>query len=303
MSHRRPVEALDLVLRSVDAVRNLRALYVLLATFAAAGLCTTMAQAAAGSTGALAVIEAAAALFIAFYGGNAAGILVMDDASGRPVRDVGDALRCSLLTSHRLLFVLSMVLGAGAVFAGVLWGVLWLCRPAVSGPLVGPLLLAFVVPVAVVAVGLAVLALTTIIVPLSAPAVWCGEPSLAIVRRHARWIRRRLVTATFLMALVSLLTAAAGAIVTFVVAMGGRVVSQLAVAVVGIELPTQLFMAGLLGRGLRVLGPGAAVAGGPHAAAALAGAGVVFALALVLPGMVYLRGTCEVYLAMLDTER
>ena len=38
-----------------------------------------------------------------------------------------------------------------------------------------------------------------------------------------------------------------------------------------------------------------------HAAAALVGGGVVFALALLLPGLVYLRGTCAVYLAMTET--
>ena len=38
-----------------------------------------------------------------------------------------------------------------------------------------------------------------------------------------------------------------------------------------------------------------------HAAAALVGGGVVFALALVLPGLVYLRGICSVYLALSDT--
>jgi len=36
----------------------------------------------------------------------------------------------------------------------------------------------------------------------------------------------------------------------------------------------------------------------PHGAAALVGGGIVFALALVLPGLVSLRGFCAVYLAV-----
>ena len=35
---------------------------------------------------------------------------------------------------------------------------------------------------------------------------------------------------------------------------------------------------------------------------ALGGGGVVFALALVLPGLVYLRGACAVYLAMTEAS-
>jgi hypothetical protein len=60
-------------------------------------------------------------------------------------------------------------------------------------------------------------------------------------------------------------------------------------------------MAGLFGYGLRSFGAtGAPIGSTGHAAAALVGGGVVFALALVLPGLVYLRGTCSVYLAMQD---
>ncbi|MEO6031103.1 MAG: hypothetical protein ABIP61_04220, partial [Burkholderiaceae bacterium] len=56
-------------------------------------------------------------------------------------------------------------------------------------------------------------------------------------------------------------------------------------------------MAGLFGYGLRSLGAAGAPQASGHAAAALIGGGVVFALALLLPGLVYLRGTCAVYLA------
>jgi len=65
------------------------------------------------------------------------------------------------------------------------------------------------------------------------------------------------------------------------------------------EVLLQQLMAGLFGYGLRSLGAAGAPTGSTgHAAAALVGGGVVFALALVLPGLVYLRGACSVYLAM-----
>ena len=78
-------------------------------------------------------------------------------------------------------------------------------------------------------------------------------------------------------------------------------VAELAVAVVGVDVPAQQLMGGLFGHGLRSLGAaGAPAAANGHAAAALVGGGVVFALALLLPGLVYLRGSCAVYLAMTD---
>jgi hypothetical protein len=102
---------------------------------------------------------------------------------------------------------------------------------------------------------------------------------------------------------VSALTAAVGAMVTFAVLTGGRVIAALAVLVVGVDLPAQQLMAGLFGYGLRSLGAaGAPVAQSPYGAAALVGGGVVFALALVLPGVVYLRGTCTVFLLLSEED-
>lgn len=303
MPSRSPLDALNLVLSSVDAVRNLRALYVLLATFATAGLLTAMAEnSLIRGAGVLGAVEAGLALFVAFYGGNAAGILTMDDARGAPVREVTDALRQALLTAHRLLLALALVLAAVAAFAAVLLGLLWLCRVNVSGPVLGPILFGLAVPVGVVGVGIAGLALIAVVVPLAAPAVWAGCSVLGVVRQLAHWVRHRLLGIALLVGAVSLLTGGVGALATFVVLTGGRIVSQLGIAVVGVDVPAQTLMGGLFGYGLRTLGAAGAPSGSTgHAAAALIGGGVVFALALVLPGLVYLRGTCAVYLAMLDS--
>ena len=302
MPSRSPLDALSLVLGSIDALRNLRALYMLLLTFALGGLLTAMAEnSLARGSGAWGPLQAGAALFVAFYGGNAAGILVMDEARGRPIRAIGDALRASLATAHRLLLTLAIVFAAYALAAAGLWALLWLCRGSVSGPLVGPLLFGALVPVGVVGVGVALLALLAVVVPLAAPGVWAGAPVLANVRLLAALVRQRLLRVALLMAAVSLLTAGVATLVTFVVMSGGRVIAQLGVSVVGVDVPAQQLMAGLFGYGLRSLGAAGAPSGSnAHAAAALVGGGAVFALALVLPGLVYLRGTCSVYLAMRD---
>ncbi len=299
-----PLDALSPALRSVDAVRNGRALLVLLGTFASAGLLLSMAEASlARSSVTWGAAQAAAAFFTAFYGGSAAGLLVMDQSRGVPVRDIPDALRASLLTAHRLLCVLLIVALVYAFFAALLFGLMWLSRVAVSGPVLGPLLFGLAVPVGVVGIGAALLAGGAVIVPLAAPAVWSGTGVLATLKQLALLVRERLPDAALLIAAVSLLTAGVGALVTSLVMAGGRAVAELGIAVVGVDVPAKQLMAGMFGYGLRTLGATGAISAAPpgssaHAAAALVGGGVVFALALVLPGLVYLRGTTAVYLVL-----
>jgi len=288
-----PLDALALVLGSVEAVRNVRALYLLLTTFALAGLLTALAQGALGR-GALTwgAVQAGAALFVAFYGGNAAGILVMDEARGLVPRDVGEALRAALSSAHRLLLALVVIGVAYAALGALLVALMWVARADVSGPRVGSWLFGVLVPLSVTGIGLALLAGTAVVVPLAAPGVWAGAGVVTLLRQLWRWTRQRLLKVALLMAAVSLLTAGVGALASFVVVSGGRVVAELGVRVTGIDVPPALWMAGLFGRGVRP------ELWSPHVAAALVGEGVVFALALVLPGLVYLRGTCSVYLAM-----
>lgn len=305
MSDSRPLRGLSLVLGSVDAVRNLRALSMLLFTFASAGLLLAMAE-SAFSRGAdwLGAAELVAAALVAFYGGNAAGLLIMDQARGLRPRELADAISVSLRTAHRLLLALLMLLAGYALAFGVLIGLLWLSRSAVLGAVAGPALFGLVVPVGVLGVGLALLSLAAVVMPLTAPGVWAGRPVLALVRELLQLVRQRLLTVALLMTAVSALAAGVGALATFSVVTGGRVVAELAVRVVGVDVPAQQLMAGLFGRGLRSLGAaGAAADATGHAGAALVGGGMVFVLALLLPGLVYLGGSCAVYLAMTEDER
>jgi len=293
-----PIDVLGRVLGSLDSLRNGRALATLLGTFATSGLLLSIAEASLSKGGGWwGPIGAGAALTVAFYGGNAAGLLVMDEARGLPVRDVADAVREALARAHRLIGALLLLLAGAAAIAGIAVGLLWLCRLSVTGPLVGPVLFGLAVPLAVLTFGLLLLALLAVVVPLAAPAVWSGA---GVMVRDLLWlVRRRLLAVALLMSAVSLLAAAVGALVSFIVMAGGRAVAEVGVSVVGVDVPVQQLMAGLFGYGLRSLGAtGAPVAATAHGAAALIGGGVVFALALVLPGLVYLRGACSVYLAL-----
>jgi len=285
--------ALNAVLQSIESVRNARALYLLLLGFASAGMLMTAAQRAlAAESGTLAALWLAGAFFTLFYISNAAGLVLMDEASGRTLRQPADALRDALRCAHRLLLVVLVVLLAMALLVAVVLALLAASRL----PGMGPSMLGVVVPLAVPALGLAGVALLALVGPVAAPAVWAGLGVRAVLALLLHQVRVRFAHALMLSAAVSLLTATVAGLVSVVVLGGGRAVVGLAVLVLGIDLAPEPFLAALFGQGFR-MAPGAPALSA-HTGAALTGAGVVFALGLVVPGVVYLRGLCELYLAL-----
>lgn len=293
-------QAVVRVLGSIEAVRDGRAMYVLLGAFAAAGLAFATAQASMGRGDMpWAIGQGAAALFIAFYGSNAAGLLLMDRALGRPPREVVDAVLDALGVGHRVLITLALVGLAAAALVGVLAGLFWLCRL----PIVGPWLYALVVPLTVVSLGLAMMAGAAVVGPLTGPTVWAGASSWQSVRQVARFLRHHVLHAAVMMVGLSLVTGLVGAGTGFVVMAGGRLMAEASVWLTGVDVPPEVLMVGLLGGGLHNINaqvvPAGAVA---HIRAAAIGGGVVFSLALVMPTLVYLRGVCEIYLTLRHRE-
>lgn len=288
--------ALVRVLASVEAIRDGRAMYVLLASFAGAGLALACAQASlARNELPWAIGQGAAALFIAFYGSNAAGLLLMDRAMGRPGRDVVQALEDALGIAHRLLVSLTVVLLGASVLAGAVLGLFWLS----ALPKVGPWLFVVVVPVTVVVLGLGLVAGAAVIGPLAGPSVWAGASSFESPRILWRLIRQQLLQAAVLMASLSVVTALVGAGASAVVIAGGRVMALLSIWLLDVDVAPELFMAGLFGHSLRGVPVGdVPLAAVPYISAASVGGGVVFALGLVLPTLVYLRGVCEIYMTL-----
>lgn len=293
-------QALVRVLSSIEAVRDGRAMYVLLAAFCGAGLATASAMASFGR-GQLpwAIGQGAAALFILFYGANAAGLLLMDRAMGRPPRDVADAIVDALGIGHRVLLALATMLLLALCLAGGLLGLYWL-----SGlPGIGPWLFVLVVPVTVLIIGLAALAAVAVVAPLTGPTVWAGAPSRQAVRTLLRLVRERLLHAAVLVGGLSLATGVVGAATSAMVLLGGRVMAEASVFMLGVDIPPEALMAGLFGRTVQIANVAAVPAKAlGYISAATVGGGMVFALALVLPTLVYLRGVCEVYLALRAAE-
>jgi hypothetical protein len=291
---------LSRVLASVDALRNLRALYALLAGFCAAGLLLAMAQSAlAREQSLLSAVWMGLALAVAFFGVNATGLMLMDQARSLPVRDPQDAFADALRRGHRVLLAVLACLALAALAALALAGLLWATR----WPVVGAPLLAVVLPVGVLVLGGISFALVVLVGPLAGPAVWAGRDSAGVLAFLRGRLRHGLPETALLMAAVYLLAALATAAVSFVVVSGSRLMAGLAILGAGIELPARQLLAGVMGLGPRGLGAsGVPLQGGSLGLAALIGGGVVFAIALVLPTLVYLRGCCAVYLALTEEE-
>lgn len=292
------LHALSRVLASVDALVNLRALYALLTGFCMTGLLLAAAQSAqARDPGWWGAVWLGLAMAVAFFSVNTTGLMLMDQARGRPVRDPQDALVDALRSAHRVLLVLLVcVLMSGAGVA-----VLTLLLRITRWPLLEPLL-ALLLPAGVLLLGGMVLVLVMLVGPLTGPAVWAGRRGREVLALLRRLLRHRLPETLLLMGGVYLMTALATAATSFVVVSGGRLLAGLAIVGAGLDLPANQLLAGLVGLGPRAFGmSGQALAGGTLGLAALVGGGVVFALALVLPTLVYLRGCCAVYLALTES--
>lgn len=289
-------QALVRVLSSIEAVRDGRAMYMLLVAYAGAGSSMASAIRAYGEGRMpLAVGLGTLALFIAFYGSNATGLMLMDRARGLPAREPRDAVLDALGVGHRVLLALLAMLLAGAALAAAVLGLYWLSG---RGGL-GVWLFALAVPVTVLLIGLAMLAGVAVVAPLTGPTVWSGASSWLAVRSLWRLIRERLLQAAVLTGGVSLATGVVGAATSLMVVVGGRVMAEASVHVLGVNVPPQTLMAGLFGRTVMINDVSSVAARDlSYISAASVGGGVIFALALVLPTLVYLRGVCEVYLAL-----
>lgn len=274
------------LLDSIDAMRNWRAVVLMLITLVAAGMVMGLGTLLAGVSYAFVALFALAAYAVVFYGANAVGMMLMDEAQGQPSRPIVDAVLHSLATSHRLLLVyvsIGVLYLAGVLALAV---ILVVCKI----PLLGPLLYTVVFPVAVVLSGVALFALPTVVFPLSAPSVWAGATTRECVSQLIAIARRRLMLVVVLMLAVAFLAGMVALLIGTILFAGVAVTA-------GVSAPILGNLASMAMGGMGNFGMGSA---GAHAAAAGFGGGVLFAAAFTLPGLVYLRGASTVYLRALD---
>jgi hypothetical protein len=283
------------LLDSIDAIRNWRAVLLLLATLVATALVLGLGGLLATVSWVFFLLFALLGYAVLFYGANAAGMMIMDEAKGYPSRPAMAAVMASLATSHRLILVFLML---GLVYlAGflVLAIVLFICKI----PFLGPVLYAVVFPISVVIAGIAMFALPTVVFPLSAPSIWSGATTMQCISQLLAIARKRLLLVLLLMIAVAFIAGIVGFLIAAILFSGVAVTTLASVPILGGSAGMGSLM-GMAGG----MGPMGGMDGmssfGGHAAAAAIGGGILFAVAFTLPGMVYLRGACTVYLRALD---
>ncbi|HSV50466.1 MAG TPA: zinc ribbon domain-containing protein [Burkholderiaceae bacterium] len=285
------------LLDSIDAIRNWRAVLLLLATLVATALVIALGGLLTSVSWIFLVLFALLGYAVLFYGANAAGMMIMDEAKGYASRPAMAAVMASLATSHRLILVfllLGLVYLAGFLALAV---VLFICKI----PFLGPVLYAVVFPVSVVIAGIAVFALPTVVFPLSAPSIWSGATTMQCISQLLAIARKRLLLVLLLMIAVAFIAGIVGFLIGAILFSGVAVTTLASVPILGGGAGMGSLM-GMAGGGLDGMGAGMGGMGGfaGHAAAAAIGGGILFAVAFTLPGMVYLRGACTVYLRALD---
>lgn len=285
------------LLDSIDAIRNWRAVLLLLATLVATALVLGLGGLLATVSWIFFVLFALLGYAVLFYGANAAGMMIMDEAKGYPSRPAMAAVMASLATSHRLILVFLML---GLVYlAGflVLAIVLFICKI----PFLGPVLYAVVFPVSVVIAGIAMFALPTVVFPLSAPSIWSGATTMQCISQLLAIARKRLLLVLLLMIAVAFIAGIVGFLIGAILFSGVAVTTLASVPILGGSAGMGSLMGMAGGMGPMGMGGMDGMSGfGGHAAAAAIGGGILFAVAFTLPGMVYLRGACTVYLRALD---
>lgn len=283
------------LLDSIDSIRNWRAALLLLGTLVAMAIVFAVGGMLAQFTWVLFALFALLAYAVLFYGANAAGMMIMDEARGYPSRPVMAAVMSSLATSHRLILVFLLL---GVVYLAaflVLALVLFVCKI----PFVGPLLYAVVFPVSVVVFGIAMFALPTVVFPLSAPSIWNGATTMVCVSQLLAIARKRLVLVLLLMIAVAFMAGVIAFLIGAILFSGTAVTALLSVPILGGGMGGIGGMDGMMEGGVMGMAMGMGAAGA-HALGAAIGGGILFAIAFTLPGLVYLRGACTVYLKALE---
>ena len=284
------------LLAAVDAIRNWRAAALMLGSLLLAGLVGALG----GVVGVqvhpvVGLVFVLMAFAVFFYGTNAAGIMLMDEAQGGTSRPVMAAVLTALAIGHRFIFVLLLV---GLVYVvGLLAMALLLLLCKIPG--LGPLLFAFVFPVCVVISGVAIFAGYAVVGPLAGPAVWSGATTMQALSRLAAIARQRVVVVILSVLVLLVICGFVGSIIFGIMFTGTLITGGLSAGIIGVsgmDLASVMSMVNMSGYGGGFGRGGDSDGASGHLAAGAFGWGVVMAVAFTLPLLVYLRGCCQLYL-------
>lgn len=278
------------LLDSLDAMTNKRA-FLALVIAAIAGL---MAMSLAGFlftqfetwSSLLGGFLSLLAMLIIWIGISAAGFLLMDQTKGLEVRSIGEAYLIALFTLPKLI---GLILTQLLIFVVLLIAVallLVVCKI----PGLGPVLYTVVFPVTAAVSGLVIAGLFYVFTSLSLPSLWVGCTYREVLARLWAISKHRLVMVILLLVLMIFLTGFVSAVIGGVTFGGMALVGAMSAAILdfqssGISDVLQI-LSGRFGEG--------------YFAGGMLGASLLFAAAMTLPVLVYLKGLCHIYLQVAD---
>jgi hypothetical protein len=295
------------VLEAVDSARNTRAFLLFIACAIAAlviggvfiGIAGTLATNGAFLIGGLfSFIGSLAAVIVLATGVSAAGKTLMDQIQGRPALSARDALIAGVLTLPKLAAIFLIEIVVSIAFMIALAIVLFICKI----PLLGPLLYTVVFPVASVIGGMLWFSFTFVVNPLAAPAFWEGygvRAALGALGMNRAALNIGRLLSPIVQQLVLLFVVGIVAfIATTIVFSGSAFVAALASGIIG--------FGGSLLTLYSSFGPGSmGSAGGGlsgYLIATVIGVGALGALAYTFPLLVYLAGTCNIFLNLVSAN-
>ncbi|CAN5284608.1 hypothetical protein BH11PSE9_BH11PSE9_16280 [soil metagenome] len=282
-------DAFSSLFQAIGGLRNRRALLAMVGCLFAGVLVAGVLTALAGRMGG--AFLGALLMFVAGATGvNSAGVLLMDQAKGVPLRSIPDAIVYGLMCIPKFIALgIVLLLVALAVFI-VLALVFVVCKI----PFLGPLMFAVVFPVSVVIAGLTLWGLSLCLF-LALPAVWEGAGIMHALAQALAIARSRLVEALLLMAVVGVLSMIVGFIVFGVLGTGLAPTMAMSASIVGGGMGGLQSVIGMA-QGYGMEGSG----GAGYAIAGAIGGGLLWALALSLVSLVYLLGLNLVYLRVTE---
>jgi hypothetical protein len=299
------------ILPAVDAITNTKALAVEFVAMAVGvalfGLFASMGM----SSMSFSAFGLAFLLFLlcAGTGFNAAGVVLMDEASGASSRSFADALLAGLFALGKAIVVMIL---AGLAFIGVVLAVallLWICKI----PVVGPVLFFIVFPLSAVTIGVLFVAFAFVLAPIASPAIWSGESIGTALARVAMVIRKRLVGVVVRACVLFVLLIVTAMVLWWIALAGTLTAGSLSLGIVGVDTNlaslTSMFGGGFdsgygrgvggygrTPRGMTMPGAMAGTSSGGYGVAMLVSIGLIMAALSTLLSLVLKKGWCLIYL-------
>ena len=221
------------ILPAVDAITNTKALSVEFVAMAVGvalfGLFASMGM----SSMSFSAFALAFLLFLmcAGTGFNAAGVVLMDEASGASSRSFTDALLAGLFALGKAIVVMIL---AGLAFLGIVLAVallLWICKI----PVIGPVLFFIVFPLSAVTIGVLFVAFAFVLAPIASSAIWSGESIGTALARVAMVIRKRLVGVVVRACVLFVLLIVTAMVLWWIALSGTLTAGSLSLGIVGVD--------------------------------------------------------------------